>query len=210
MRMTPPIYATGRYTLITPWAIPAPEQNYTCIAIRSFRDLAAEDIDPFETFYEPMGVTRQTYEADAANSACIITLRSDDAQIYIHVPDTFIESYPESDAVPYSDVVLQVRLPKLPEYFDTDSIAADILQYVDAHVGGDDNEVKVAKFPITERISIADSISLEAARQASITDQDTYYAKWQQALNASQDLQAEIQVLYQILEDNGWTGDTTP
>lgn len=208
MRMTPPIYARGRYVLREPWVIPVPVQNYICIAIRSFRDLAAEDVDPYETFYEPMGVSVEQYESDAKNSACIVTLRSDDGQIYIHVPDTYIESYPETDAVPYSDLVLQVRLPKLPDYYDAEALLDDVLQYVDAHVGGTDNEGSVDKFPLTERISLADSLSLETARQASITDQDTWYVKFLQEQERNTNLLAEIQVLYQILEDNGWTQET--
>lgn len=205
MRRTPPIYARGAYTLNTPWVIPTPVQMYTCIAIRSFGELTAKGIDPYTEYYEPFEVTRDRYESDAKLGATIVTLKSEDGQIYIHVPDTFIASYPDTDGVPYSDIILQVRMSKIPENYDTESLETHMLDYVNAQVGSVGNTVHTLKFPVTERVTVDESVALENARQANITDQETDYVKLQKALADKADLEQQVATLLQVMEDNGYT-----
>lgn len=206
MRRTPAIYARGTYELVSPWEIPTPVQAYTCIAIRSFDELSAMGVDAFSDYYEPMGISRDKFELDEAEGATIVTLVSEDQAIYIHVPDTYILSYPDADQVAYSDIVLQVRMTKVPAWLDLGPIEQHLLEYVNAQVGNVNNTVASAVFPRTEKVTVDESVAIENARQANVTDQDTDYVKLQTALAEKQDLQDQVAVLMQILEDNGWAG----
>ena len=214
MRMTPPIYAKGTYVLISPWVIPD-TQMYTCIAIRSLQEFTEEGVDPYAVYYQPMGITQTVYNANVTEGACIVTLISEDKQVVIHVPDTFILSFPDTDYINYADIMLQIKLNKIPEGLDLTSIMADIHDYVAAHVGNYtgatvDNttivdSVQIAVFPVAEKISIAQSVAMENARNANITDQDTWYTRYTKAQADLTEARAQVDSLLQVLEDNGWT-----
>ncbi len=207
MKNTPMVYARGRYEVASPWVLAQPVQDYTCYAVRSFTDLIELGIDPYDEYYAPMGVGRNRYEKDVANAASIVTLISEDGRYTIYIPDTFITSYPDMNSVPYSDMVLQVIIRKIPEDFDLEYIGADIKELVDAKVGSpENNTVAVTKFPVTERISLQSAEALETARLSSITDVDNWYAKYQRQLKLIENLEATNAALIAALEENGWTG----
>jgi hypothetical protein len=98
--ITPPINATGVYTLKAPWAT-VPDTVYTCIAVRYYKDLILQGVDIAAQYYLPMGLTADDYTTDLNNGAKLITLTAA-GEPTIYVPDSYIAAYPDLSSVGYN------------------------------------------------------------------------------------------------------------
>lgn len=171
---TPPLRAKGAYTLKTPWAS-EPGVIYECVAIRRFSELERAGVDIFEAYYEPKSILRSTYEADAAAGASIVTLTSA-THLTIEVPDTYIESYPQTDYVPYHTVILSLSLGPVADSVDLTFLKAQIAATV-SDVYGFNPEVNTHTLPTDTIVTPAQHEALETARQAAITIRKTDRAR---------------------------------
>lgn len=208
MAITPELHAAGVYSLIAPWSTAA-NTTYTCIAIRSFPDIAAEGVNIQAMYYVAMGLADGAsyaggtfnFAAEVARAPNIITLRDNSGNL-IHVPDTFIASCPQLSIVPYSNTVLSFSLGAIPDFVDLTAIKAQIASVV-AGLTGITPTVNTARAPCTNNPSYAQNIVLENARIAAITNRTTDT----QALTAAQAqvtlLNATVASLTAILVANG-------
>ncbi len=199
-RMTPSLGAKGLYRLKTPWTIPA-GVTYECIAIRSFEDFVDRGIDPMSKVYTPVDLTETALSADRAAGAKIITLQSGTRPL-IFVPDTYIESYPALDGVPYSQVILSVNLGAIPDGLNLEFAKDRIAEAVAASFG----VVPVVNenvAPSTNYVTAAQHDQFEIGRQAAITNSQTSAAKILELQEIVERQREQILGLEQILEDNG-------
>jgi len=169
-KLTPPLGTRGRYTLKTPFTTDA-ATLYTCAALRSFRDIQERGYNPFNEFYEPMGIEIDAYEDDVAIDANIITLTSD-TQPVIYVPDTYILSYPNQDYVLYNQMVLSISLGLVPAYLETAFLESQISALVSDIVGASP-EVTKHLAPTYESLTPSEHEVLEVARQQAINMRTT-------------------------------------
>lgn len=199
-RRTPPLLARGRYQLRNPFSA-GTTTIYTCKAIRTFDDIYKLNIDVFETYYVPYGITEAEFEADRREGACIITLMSvpigiqADAPELIYVPDTFIESYPNMNDVTYNHVVLSLSMGALPDYLDL-GLLKEKLGNVASEVIGVTPVVKEHIALSSGAISPAEHQTRETARLAAIQTRNTDYSNLRN-LQASYD---DLMVRYRALE----------
>lgn len=204
---TPPMYARGRYVLKMPWTT-VPTKLYTCLAIRSFDDIYELGIDVYETYYLPMGlIDGQPYGSqvfsfteEVAKKANIITIRSDDGE-FIHVPDTYILSYPSMSDVKYSHMVLSHSLGALPDYLDLSFIKSQVANLI-AHQLGVNPIVNEHRAAATENPTPVQHEALEVARLNAVTVTETDYARAQRLQGKVNLLQSEINTLIAILQAN--------
>lgn len=183
---TPALRAKGLYTLLTPWVA---ETNvlYECVAIRRFTELERAGVDVFAAYYEPKSLLRSKYEDDLAAGASIVTLISA-THLTIEVPDTYIESYPQSDYVPYHTVILSLSLGPVADSVDLTFLKQQIAGTV-SDVYGFSPTVNTHTLPTDTMVTPLQHEALEAARQAAITIRKTDRAKvieLQQQLAATQ------------------------
>lgn len=169
-RNTPPLHAKGVYTLLTPWTSVS-DSLYKCIAIREFADFTNRGESVFERFYNPKGLTQVEYQADLAADAHIVTLVSDTAPT-IYVPDTYISKFPDLTGVEYKRIVLSVLLGPLPDTVDLIHLKASLASAA-SDITGVDAEVTEHVVPYSGAISAEQHATLEAARQAAITNRTT-------------------------------------
>lgn len=199
---TPPLHAKGVYALKVPFAdLMAAGVIYECIAIRSFNDFLDAGQKVFETVYAPRGLTTTEYNADKAAKANIITLASP-SHPTIHVPDTYIDSYPNLGNVAYKIPVLAIELGPIPDTTDLSFLAAQVSSLVSDTIGAE-NTVNVVSAPSTGVVTADEHAALETARQAAITNRTTDRAKvidLTAQLAAAQD---KISGLEQIIIDAG-------
>jgi len=207
MRKTPTPGLRGRYVTKTPFTVDA-TQVFTCHAIRSFKDIYERGIDVFTTFYKPVNLTDVEFQQDRSENAHIITLISEDNQV-VYVPDTYILSYPDLNAVTYQRVVLAVDLGALPDYVDLSGIDTSIREIVDNSIGCT-SEVKVGIAPTTGIVGVNDHETKEAARLNRITNNPTTYSKWRKLVEENAALTSEVQRLQQIIVDSGLVEDLPP
>lgn len=202
-RRTPPLLAKGRYQLKAPFSAGI-STVYVCKAIRTFDDIVKLNIDVFEKYYKPWGLTDAEYEADRREGACIITLMSSpigieaDAPELVYVPDTFILSYPDMTDVLYNHVVLSLSLGAIPDYLSLDFLK-ERLSEVASDVIGVEPVVNEHIALSSGAVSPAQHETRETIRLAAINTRTTSYSRVQELQASYQDLMTRYQALEQAL-----------
>jgi hypothetical protein len=193
---TPPLYATGHWVIDDPFGVPG-SAIYTCKAIRSIDSLKIAGINPYNEFYALKGITVSRYEQDVRNLVNIVTLMSAAFPV-IHVPDTYIRSYPETTTIPYRHVVLSISLGAVADTLAIEDLKTKIAEYTLASLG----IVSVVKEH--QANSMAESVdqvihqSLENNRLARIADNQTEYARIQSLTLELTRLREQYRILEQL------------
>lgn len=174
--VVPDIGATGIYTLKTPYdkLIVNSTANddvlaavvYTCVAVRKVAELVKFGSDPFALYYTPYGLGESVYAADVAKGMCIVTLRSS-AGDFIHVPSTYIASFPKGGGVLYCTYGLAISLGALPSDTDLTALKLRMKQAV-TETFGVESDVKVLTLSNTSLIATDYHERLVAARAVKV------------------------------------------
>lgn len=201
-KRTPIVGAKGRFTLKQPFI--TPNGTYTCKAVRSITDLYRDNVDVFNVYYEPNGLTRETLRLDEQQNASIVTLVSQTAtgNIIIYVPDTYIESYPEVDNVNYSRVIFSVDFGILPDALDLSHVESMIKSEA-VVIFGKEPEVKKHIVEFNGFITVDEHEQLETSRLDAIANSDTERAKRIRAEQREAELQLKVNALEQLILDSG-------
>lgn len=172
MSVTPPIGASGIYRLKAPFSsLLRPNVSYRCVSIRRFNDIAEQGVDPYEEYYKPYGLTEQKYIADAQAKEAIVSLVTD-ADHWVYVPTSYIESYPNQGGFPYQGLVLGVPLGPVPTYMDLTAVRLAIIDIVRDMLGIAVNPSYVAVTEL-EYLNQSDHDRLEAARAKAMAEPGT-------------------------------------
>lgn len=198
--VTPPLLTKGRYTLITPFTA-LPTTLYTCAAIRTMQECQIHGEDVLNDIYIKAGLTKADYDRDSKAGAKIVTLLSDEATP-IYVPDSYIESYPNYDAVPYSHTVLSIDLGALPDYVSLANLQLEI-SALTSDVVGKESKVTVHRGASTGLVTPVQHETAEVARVAAIKRRTTYRAENVRLTNENAALVEQNRILMKLLQDNG-------
>lgn len=198
---TPPIYATGIWRVDDPFVL-EPDTIYVCKAVRSLEDIEARGIDPFTTFYEPHGLSRDAYDNDVLNMASIVTLMSSTAAT-LYIPDTYITSFPDTTTMPYSHVVLSVSLGAVPDTLALSDAKQKIEDIVLSSLGITANVREHVSGVLAEGMDVVTHQSLENQRLVRIENNQSSHAQLQQKNNENLALRQRIQALESVLIDQG-------
>lgn len=198
---TPPLYTTGQWKVDAPFAVVA-EGVYTCKAIRSFDEIKAGGVDPFKTYYEPLGITKADYDKDVVNQANIVTLMSD-AHPLVNVPDTYILSYPDLTVVPYRHMVLSLSLGAVPDTLVLDHTLTKLEEMVSSTLGINATAQLHQVGYIDKGFSYEQHTVLEANRLSRLEETTTDYGRVQELKDKLQKANEQNAVLVQLLKDAG-------
>lgn len=199
-QLLPPIGTRGSYSLRSPWST-VPGVLYVCAAIRRFVDLENLGTKVFETYYEPLGVSRTVYEADRQNDVCIITLVSD-THPPLYVPSSFIAAYPDLSHRNYQHVVLSASLGPLPDYIEL-TFAKQQVAAVLSDVLGVEPDVHISVAPLQGTVSPDEHNVLEVAREAAIANRTTDHARVLRLEQQNTQLMQRLAIAEQLLKDHG-------
>lgn len=111
-----------------------PAAFYECITLETLASSIANGETPFETYYEPLGLTEQDVQADLAAGAKLVTVQCMTG-IIVTIPSTYIESIPDANGVTYHCVMLGVALSVIPDTQDLSSLKQDIMNLVESRLG---------------------------------------------------------------------------
>jgi len=175
-RLTPPLNATGRFTVSTPFDTVVFETvAYQAVALRRFDDIVELGEDVYTKYYKPFGLSENVFRQDSRANVVIVSLMNPSGEI-TYVPDSYILRYPNQGDVKYNHVVLSVSLGILPDFLDLSfikqqlaSVASDTIGVVGAvkeHVAGTVGTVTPEQHEL-----------MEVARIARITNRKTDRAK---------------------------------
>lgn len=175
-KITPPIGTGGIYRLTAPYSTALVNSvTYTCMAARSLSELLNSGLDPYEEYYEPMGISSDTYDEHLLLDTAIVSLRSA-ADHWVFVPNVYIQSYPNQNGVKYTSVVLGISLGTIPDHMELASLKTVLRDAVRDTIGID-SEIKTVVVSETALISDDDHRAATAARQAAINSSLTDRAR---------------------------------
>lgn len=198
--ITPPLLTRGRYTLIAPFTT-LPTVLYKCEAIRTFLECQVSGLDVLNNVYILAGLTSVEYNRDLKAGTKVVTLLSD-TETPIYVPDSYIESYPNFDAVNYSHIVGSFDLGALPDFLSLVNLKLEIAALVSDLVGKEPT-VTIHRAGSTGLVTPAQHEIAEVARVAAISRRTTHRAENIKLRAQVTTLEEQNVILTQLLKDNG-------
>lgn len=197
----PPIGASGVYKLAAPFQNKLlPNTSYRCEAVRRIADLVEQGIDPYEEFYQPNGLSRESYDRDVSQNAAMCSLVSQNDH-WLYVPSSYIQSYPNVNGIPYSSIILGVSIGPIPNYMDLAGLRAALSNVVQDSIGVTPEIKSVVVSPVTN-LSQQDHDSIEATRQSRISNTRTDRARAIKAEAENQQLRLQIRQLEDYIRAN--------
>lgn len=198
-KLTPPILSRGLYTLRAPFTAKS-NMMYTCSAIRSIPEMVSQGVDVLALVYTPVGLAASDYQTDIDANANIITLTSD-YDTPIHVPDTYIASFPDQSSENYQYRVLAIPLGAIANGYDLTGLKAN-LSAVCSDVIGIEPAIVDAVAALTDAVTPEQAEALERARAAKIGNRETDRAKALRLETQNTALQQQCDTLIKILQAN--------
>jgi hypothetical protein len=198
--ITPPLLTKGRYTLVEPFTA-LPTVLYTCSAIRTFDECLVGGVDVLNGIYILAGLTKTEYDRDYKAGKKIVTLMSD-TEAPIYVPDSYIESFPNFDAVNYNHIVCSLDFGALPDFMSLANLQLELAGLA-SDVVGKEPVVKIHRAASSGIITPAEHEVAEVARLAAITRRTTYRAENIQLRAQVTTLTEQNEVLVNLLKANG-------
>jgi len=176
LNLIPAIGTRGLYTLAAPFDQQVlPSVPYTCAAVRKLEDIVAAGADPKAIYYDANNIDATRYQQDLEAGVCICSLQAAEGS-WIYVPSSFITVMPDQGGIPYRSIVLAVPLGAIPDALDLAYIKTQLSGLVKDNLGVD-VEVKEVAISPPGNLSQAEHDTLEAARQANITNRTTLRAQ---------------------------------
>lgn len=203
MKRTPPMFATGRFTLKAPFNVAINTAlDYTVIAIRGFSDYIADGAkDVINEVYTANGLTQNDYAADSLESASIITLISLTGEFYF-VPDTYILTFPSYNSIGINRTVISIDLRAVPDLLNLDDLLVRLKDLTTTVIGVTPT-VQVNKLPTPNTLTQSDYDSLETARLARVSDPRTDYQKVRELEVVNTQLKSQLSIITKKLLDDG-------
>ncbi|QAX96156.1 hypothetical protein [Vibrio phage vB_VmeM-Yong XC32] len=167
---TPVHQAVGLYEVKSPFSV-TPNAAYICESIQGFEALIDKGVNVYETYYSPHSLTQADYERDLKNNENIVTLLSSTEDTVI-LPSSYILSFPDEKAVPYSRTLLVVDLGALPDGFAMTATQEHVKEVIDHNIGIESVSSLVVG-PITNYVDYATHGDREQARRAKIDYEDS-------------------------------------
>jgi len=197
-----PTYGTaGIYQLKAPFdTLMVPQVSYACTALRKLSEITGGGGNPQEQFYTPYGLTDEDFARDASTNATIVTLEAAGYDA-VQVPSTFILGHPEVGGVPYTALMLTIKLGALPNSQDLSvvkqKISDDVLELL-----GVDAVTQLVALSLPTLLTVDQAKIVESARQSKIDVVITDYTKYVQAqrqLESAQEKIAELETFIRSL-----------
>lgn len=173
--MTISIFARGAWKTDAPFTV-SQEKIFTCIAIRSFREIEAEGEGVYELVYQPAGLPRSACETDRIAAVSIITLEQENG-LNILVPTSYILTYPFTVTEGFSRIVIGVEIGILSDKVPLDALKEKIQQGIQDVIGVDDATVELFKSPYSGVITPEQAELIEANRLALIQSGGNVYSE---------------------------------
>lgn len=194
---TPALNATGSYKLKSPFTLNE-SAVYVAESINGFEALAEQGIDIYETLYRPNGLSAEIYDQDALDGINIVTLMSK-TEATVHVPSSYILSFPSTGAIPYSQTILSFDIGAVPDILNLDVLMADVKEKIAAAVGTNVRS-NIHLLPVLDEVDYTAHQQLENARYAAMELNDSYYVQLLDARERIASLEVHIKNLEEVIE----------
>lgn len=173
----PPPGLRGIYTLLDPFKAKLLDKvAYTCVSTRGINELINSGIDVFSVYYQPNNIPQEKYNDDIINGMMIVTFQAG-AGVWLDVPSTYIDGLPDLNGIPYSPLVVALRLGAVADSSDLSYLQSRLEGVVKEELG----IVVTSELVLVGQqtlVSDADHKLVEASRDVNKADADTDYSKY--------------------------------
>lgn len=186
--MVPNIGDRGTYVLKAPWVLDQ-KGEYTCHALRSFGEISKNNINVYEIFYKPKGISEQSYKSDADAGAVIVALRASTGN-YVYVPSTYILGVPNGSGYAYSRRLFTIDLGALPNGLSTEALQTDLVTTINARFGINPS-IREVELPISEIVTPDNHEAIERGRKGRITEPGNLESRYKDLLRRFEEVKTE-------------------
>lgn len=167
--LTPPLFAQGFYKVRAPYEVKE-KVEYITSATRSYAELKLSYVDMYSRFYEPVGISKEEYEREVSNGeiakTTIVSLIGANGE-FLHIPDNYIESFPDTNTGDLKHIVLSVSLGALPSKTDVSGFKEIVKNSLEPLLGRLPS-VLFHIAPTTTSLTYVEAKEVEERRQAMI------------------------------------------
>lgn len=200
-QVIPQYGVTGLFLLKAPFdALLVADVAYTCKALQTISSLEASGVDVQAEYYTAFELSEEAYKADAFNDVTMVTLEAPGVGTAT-VPASYILGQPQIGGVPYTGMMLTIRLGPLPNSQDLvvvkQKVADDVLELL-----GVQATVKEVVISPTTLLTVDQAKLVEAARQGKIGTVITDYTRYRQAQTQLEAAQQQIAQLEEYIRIN--------
>lgn len=179
-KITPRVGINGAFVIKAPYDSYIPNTSageltpgkYYCIAVRRFDDIVDGNSNIkavfFDSYFNSGEFTDALYQEQVDSEVSIVTLRDSSGKLY-YVPDSYIESVPESLGYPYGSSYLAIQVKTHYMQLDLSSLATELEDYIQAKTGLVGNCFVMASESVTY-LNENDHQAIEATRLSRITN----------------------------------------
>lgn len=173
---------------------------YECTSIQTFGNVISSGKDPFKAYYEPLELPSSDYDIHSKEIVHIVTLTDSSGRKY-HIPSAYIESFPGLGGVPYTSIVMGLKLGAIPDQMDLSQLKNKLADTIRALIGVE-AEPYLVKVSPTVFLDPDEYTNIEQARINKITETTTDYSKILEANDTINALRNQVQALEQYIIDN--------
>lgn len=175
----PTVGTRGKFTLSAPLdQLMLSGEEYTVQAVRKLADYIANNEDPLKDIYTANGLSQTQYAEDLAAGMFVASLQSETGH-WVYVPAKYIQTYPDTNGVPYRTLMMGVSLGAMPVEIDLDHLKTAISNLVRDSLGVTP-QIKLVETSKALMVSRDKHDSLSTARQhratLALTDSGRYQA----------------------------------
>ncbi len=196
MSIIPPINSKGKFTFQEPFNDKLYEsQEYTVTSVRSLLELHNSEEKPYETIYQPVGLTEAEFKEDLDNNIPIIVFTTSGGE-YFYVPSDRILSQPQIIGVKYQEKILAISLGTIPLNYNLE-LAKDTIKQTLYDVTGIDSTVEVIPSSAVILLTKEEDTTLKAILNNRKTIDKSYRTKYLELLelyNKQVTLNNELQI----------------
>lgn len=190
----PSLGMIGFYALAAPYdKLISPSAQYRCEGVTSLSAALANGQDPLNRIYLANGDTKANYQKDMAANVSLVTISSQTGSLVVF-PSSALLQVPLADGVVYHNTILAVPLGAVAEGEDLTVLQNEVLELVDSKFGlrGATYITTVGASAVLKR---EQHETVQAARQARITDGESLIAKNNRLTN---ELAAALQKIQEL------------
>lgn len=133
--------------------------SYTVTGLKTLSEIISNSEDPFKLYYEPYGISAETYKTHLKENITVISLVGADSN-WVYVPAPYLVSYPDNTGIPYHVLSLAVTLGALPLDYNTSAVE------------------ELVKNTITDTVGVTPTINLvEVSGVSYLTDDEHDYVE---------------------------------
>ena len=168
------------------------------IGIRSLPDLVSSNLNPYDSVYEPMQLSKDDFLEDLNTNVPIITFKTSNGE-FLYVPADRVKSYPDITGVKYQQMILAISLDAVPLDMDLERVKEAVVETVYSTIGIQSTVEKV-KSSATVLISKDEDSAYRKLLQSRRTETKSYRIRYEELLENYNKLKKQHDGLIECLK----------